>query len=385
MIKAREGSVIVIPVNAFDTKAPVAVEVREFYKYSDMVADGLTTLSDGRQLVSGGMIYLSAKVDGKEVLVKSGKEIRVFIPNITTADSMEIFEGVKNAGIDRVDNGDLSMQSKINWQLTKVRIDSPVLKMFIRAIDLKDDRIEDRTTYHGKTKAVFFRATESVYSKDELQVILQKKYGDYYDKIRVRKQWERNLLFQKVDEVEEEYGDVVYNSFGVGDTAELLPISIKIYKLNPIDTVYKIVRWINTGYREVRKTIFPSTMLSGIGEKYSIGLNKLGWINCDRFYNYAGKKSDFVIDLKDSSFNYVSYLVFENFKSIMQADERGNYSVFQNVPMGEPVKIITIGVRDGKTVTAVKSTITSGSILSDLSFESVSATELKSAFSKIDK
>jgi hypothetical protein len=383
IIKCKEGSVLIIPSHAFNTKDSVIFEVKEFYNYGDMVANGLTTMSDNQQLITGGMIYLSAKVKGKEITVNPEKEIRVFIPNLTAKDSMQIFEGVKKMDGDTVANN-LSIQNNINWKLTRYRIDSPVLKMFIRAIDLKDDQVA-YTTYNGKTKAVFYRAIQSVYSKEELKIILQKKYGEYYDKIRVRKQWERNLLFKKVESTEEEFYQVAYNSYGVGDTAELLPFTIKINKLEPIDTVYKIIRWINTGYIDVRRPNFPPNTLANIGEKYSIGLNKLGWINCDRFFKYPGKKTDFVVDLKDSSFNYITYLVFENFKSIMQSSERGNYAVFSDVPVGEPVKVISIGIRNGKTMAVVKNTITGNSILNDLQFESTTSSELKYTLSKLEK
>ncbi len=379
----NEGSVVFIPANSFDTKDSVVFEVKEFYKYADMVANGLTTMSDNRQLVTGGMLYICAKVKGREVLINPGKEIRVFIPDLTPKDSMEIFEGVTKNTVDTIASN-LAQQSKINWQLTRVRIDSPVLKMFIRAIDLKDDNIH-YTVYNGKTKAVFYRSTKSVYSKDELKAVLQKKYGDYYDKIRVRRLWKRDLLFQKIDAVEEEYYHLVYNSYGVGDTAELLPLTIKINKLEPIDTVYKVVQWVNKGFKDMRQPNFPANTLTNIGEKYSIGINKLGWINCDRFFKYPGKTGVFIVDLKDSSFNYMTFMVFENFKSIMQAGVNGNYAIFDNVPVGEPVKIISVGIKDGQTVSVVKNTVITEGIYKDLSFEPTSALDFKYALGKIEK
>jgi hypothetical protein len=387
-IKCNEGSVLFIPANTFNVKDSILFEVKEFYNYADMVANGLTTMSDNKQLITGGMLYLSAKVNGKEVTVNPNKEIRVFIPNLTPKDSMEIFEGVtsvsNNKGGDTIATGSMK-QNKINWQLTRYSIDSPVLKMFIRAIDLKDDKINYTVLPSGKTKAVFYRSRKSIYSKDELKVMLEKKYGNYYDKIRVKKQWDRNLLFKKIEEEEEEYYGVAYNSYGVGDTAELLPMTIKINKLDPIDTLFEVVRWVNKGYKEVKRPNFPANTLKSIGEKYSIGINKLGWINCDKFYAYPAKKSEFVIDLKDSAFNYLTFLVFDNFKSIMQAGENGNYAVFSNVPVGEPVKIISVGIKDGQTVSVVKSTVIREGIFKDLSFENTSAADFKYALNKIEQ
>jgi hypothetical protein len=385
-IKAAEGTVFFIPMGSFNTKDSVIFEVKEYYKYSDMVANGLTTMADDKQLISGGMLSLTATVNGKEVTMNPSQEIRIFIPNLTAKDSMEIFEGKKRETIDsNFKEGGMIAQNNINWQLSKVRIDSAVLKMFIRAIDLKDDNIQYTTTYNNKTKAVFRRAIASSFSKSELLVMLRKKYGDYYDKIRIHNQWKRDLLFRSNESLEEEYYHLAYNSWGVGDTAELLPSTIRIYKLTPIDTVYKVLKWINKGYVTTNRPLLSANTLNLIGEKYSIGINKLGWINCDRFYNYAGRKSNVTVDLKDSAYLYITYMVFEKYKSIMQGYENGNMVIFPNIPMGEPLKIISIGIKNGKTIAAMKNTITSTNIMTDLPFEQTSTKEFKASLVDLDK
>jgi hypothetical protein len=386
IIKAAEGTVFFIPMGSFNTKDSVVFEVKEYYKYSDMVANGLTTMADDKQLISGGMLSLTATVKGKEVAMNPSKEIRVFIHNLTAKDSMEIFEGKKRDTKDsNFKEGGMIARNNINWQLSKVRIDSAVLKMFIRAIDLKDDNIQYTTTYNNKTKAVFRRAIASSFSKSELLVMLRKKYGDYYDKIRVHNQWKRDLLFRSRETEEEEYYHLAYNSWGVGDTAELLPSTIRIYKLTPIDTVYKVWKWINKGYVTTNRPLLSANTLNLIGEKYSIGINKLGWINCDRFYNYAGRKSDITVNLEDSAYSYITYMVFEKYKSIMQGYENGNMVIFPNIPMGEPVKIISIGIKNGKTIAAMKNTITSTNIISDLPFEQTSSKDFKTSLVDLDK
>jgi hypothetical protein len=386
-IKAAEGTVFFIPMNSFNTKDSVVFEVKEYYKYSDMVANGLTTMADDKQLISGGMLSLAATVKGKEVTLNPAKEIRVFIPNLTANDSMEIFEGKKKEiENSNLKNSGLIAQNNINWQLSKVRIDSAVLKMFIRAIDLKDDVIEYTTNYYNnKTKAVFHRAINSSLSKSELLVMLRKKYGIYYDKIKVHNQWKRDLLFRNREPLEEEYYNLAYNSFGVGDTAELLPSTIRVYKLTPIDTVFKVWKWINKGYVTTNRPLFSPNTLSLIGEKYSIGINRLGWINCDRFHNYKGKKSTVSVDLGDSAHLYVTYMVFEKMKIIVKGYENGKTAIFPNIPMDKPVKIISIGVKNGKTVAAVRSMITNNSIVSDLPFKQTSSSDFKTSLNALDQ
>jgi hypothetical protein len=386
-IRAAEGTVFFIPMNCFDTKDSVVFEVKEYYKYSDMVANGLTTMADDKQLISGGMLSLSASVKGKEISLNPTKEIRVFIPNLTAKDSMEIFEGKKKETQDfNLQKNTVIAKNNINWQLTKVSIDSPVLRMFIRAIDLKDDEIEYTTTYNrNKNKAVFRRAITSSYSKSELLVMLRKKYGDYYDKIRIHNLWKRDLLF-RVKEIPNEYIDFApYDSWGVGDTALLSPSTVRIYRLEPIDTVYKVWGWITKGYVTTNRPLFSPNVLSMIGEKYSIGIGKLGWINCDRFYNYKGKKSNINVALKDSAHLFVTYMVFEKLKILVQGYENGKTAVFPNIPMGEPVRIISIGVKNGKIVTAMKSMITSNSFVTDLPFEQASSLEFKETLKTLDK
>ena len=385
IISGKEGTTIFIPANSFSGGDTVVFELKEFYKYSDMIKEGLTTTSDDKQLISGGMFFLSAKINGKEVQVNPNKEIKVFIPNLSSKDSMQIFEGVENGKKDF--HNESVKSSIINWNLTKISIDSPVIKMFIRAIDLRDENISIGSWISTKNwsvnKAIFTRSKKSALSKEELKQILQKKYGDYYDKIIVRNQWKRNLLFKVTEDMEdEEYYKAVYNSWGVGDTSVFLPSTVRIYKLTPIDSVFRVVRTVHKGYKDGR--YFSTSSLSQIGEKYSINLNKLGWINCDKFYNYKGKKADFSIDLKDSSHNYVTYLIFDKFKSIMEGFQTGNISTFYNIPIGEPVKILCVGIKDGKPVSAFKNTVSSMNMLNDLDFKETSTNDLKNTISNFD-
>jgi hypothetical protein len=384
-IKAAEGTVFFIPMNSFNTKDSVVFEVKEYYKYSDMVANGLTTMADDKQLISGGMLSLAATVKGKEVALNPAKEIRVFIPNLTANDSMEIFEGTKKEiENSNLKNSGLIAQNNINWQLSKVRIDSAVVSMYLRAIDLTDDEIRYSTNYYsGKTKAVFYKAKKSTISKSELLRVIKNRYGNYYDKIRVRNFSSFAFYFLNDYDILRTTPDE--DHVGIGDTTEFTSRMIKFYKLKTIDTVYRVTNWINKGYVTTNRPVFSPNTLSLIGEKYSIGINKLGWINCDRFYNYKGKKSSITVDLKDSAHLYVTYMVFEKLKIIVQGYENGKMAMFSNIPIGEPVKIISIGIKDGNSIAAVKSIVTSTNMVSDLPFRKTSSADFITSLKDLDK
>ena len=389
VLVAREGTVVFLPAGSFATNDSIRFEIREFYSYAEMVANGLSTLSDGRQLVTGGMLHLVAKRKGQETAINPQRPLRVFIPGITAADSMQIFSG-KKGGSGQVDYTNAQPEwtgGDLNWELTKVSIDSPVYKMFIRALDLRDDAIE-YTTYHGgeKVKAVFRRSPESPYSKEELMVMLKKKYGDYYDKIKIRSIWKRDLLFRKrsVND-DEEYYRVVYNSSGIGDTSVFLPGTVRIYRLTPIDTVYRVCYWAHLGYREMKVPVFSRAIVSAIGEKYSIALDKLGWINCDRFYQSNQPKTDYAVDVSDDANNYVAYMVFDKIKSVLGSSRAGNRLIFTNIPASEPVRIMVMGARNGKPVSALINTNTSRNLLDIPVFEAAAADDIRSSLDQLNR
>lgn len=386
-IRAREGTVVFIPANSFNCNGKIKLSLGEYYQYADMVANQLQTVSDGQQLVSGGMFNIRG-MDEKNTMVKirPGNSIKLFVPGITQKDSMSVFLG--NKGDETIRNEERGLPA--NWQLTSLSIDSPVSKMFIRAIDLRDNNLyQPFVSYANANKAIFIRSRESVYSRKELKALLEKKYGDVYSKIRIKNQWERNLLGKKVsDGIDEEWSDRVFNSHGVGDTAALTPLSIRIYKLQPIDTVYKIVSWIHKG--TTRLTPMPQLtpkLTAAIGEKYNIQLNQLGWINCDRFYKTRGTRNDYVVDLKDSSYSYYTVLVFDRMKSIMPGNQQaGTTVVFPGIPAKEPFTIISIGINSkGQAVYAMKKGPFNSSFISNLPFEPATATSVKTSLSKLDR
>ena len=49
------------------------IAVREYYKYEDIIAAKLTTTFNGEQLITGGMLHISAEQDGKPVTIDAEK------------------------------------------------------------------------------------------------------------------------------------------------------------------------------------------------------------------------------------------------------------------------------------------------------------------------
>jgi len=106
----KEGTKITIPAYAFETldgkkvTGEIKIELKEFYKISDMIAAGLTTAADSDQLETGGMIYIEATSGGQKLKLTSGALMEIVFKNKTVSDSMGLFTGEEE-------------NNKINWKL----------------------------------------------------------------------------------------------------------------------------------------------------------------------------------------------------------------------------------------------------------------------------
>src|SRR5262249_4384159 len=74
---------------------------------------------------------------------------------------------------------------------------------------------------------------------------------------------------------------------------------------------------------------------------------RLGWINCDRFWDNETEKTDLVVTITDRN-DACAYITFKDFKSIMEGTRTNGTFVFRNVPIGTKVNLIGVSYKDGK-------------------------------------
>jgi hypothetical protein len=88
----------------------------------------------------------------------------------------------------------------------------------------------------------------------------------------------------------------------------------------------------------------------------AIELNKLGWINCDRF-NDEAEKTDLKLTFSSSENiqSAVVLLIFKDINSVMKnyyvSSPQSNSSLFANIPVGQKVKLIGISLKNLETYT----------------------------------
>ncbi|MCC5945388.1 MAG: hypothetical protein JJT94_10655 [Bernardetiaceae bacterium] len=116
-ISCKEGTRITIPPLAFvyadgspvAAGTPVSVEVREYYKKSDIILCGLATHADNQILESGGMIYIEATAEGQKVQLAPSKNIEIAMPKQNTKVESE-------EGMQTFVSNNASHQPATNWQ-----------------------------------------------------------------------------------------------------------------------------------------------------------------------------------------------------------------------------------------------------------------------------
>jgi mono/diheme cytochrome c family protein len=118
-IKGVRGGEFKIPAGAFEGTEPVTIEVKEIYAPIEILASGLTTESNGELLESGGMFYINAKRNGRELELL--KPIDGSIPTEYINDSMKLFKGevMDDGNVNWVEPQELKLDSSANDECIK--------------------------------------------------------------------------------------------------------------------------------------------------------------------------------------------------------------------------------------------------------------------------
>lgn len=102
-LKGKSGTTLFIPKNTFvdekgnSVRGQVNIQYKEALTTADMVIANLTTISDGKFLQSGGMIFITATSNNNKLEITSDKYIGVIMPTDTVISGMKIFNGIKDS------------------------------------------------------------------------------------------------------------------------------------------------------------------------------------------------------------------------------------------------------------------------------------------------
>ena len=393
LLHGKDGTTLFIPAGTFNSTKPVRLLMKEYYSYQDIITNKLSTCSDGRQLVTGGMLHLLAFAEGNEVGLRPGRTLRWYVPDTSAAmQGMQLFTGqVRNEdGVSGNEEGMFagSMEG-LNWVAQERLFARDDFRPMARVLDLRNEPYHTRNSSKGLVG--YFRiAQESELNRAELKQALTDKYG--YARVVLKREKDRHRLtrFRRLFGGKDQW----VKKEGLGDSAWVDLNEARIYRLAASDTSKPTNRttpryalWAGNMPRAqaAADTMASPAFMASLEKRFSVEVSALGWINCDRFYNDNREKIPYYVDLGDTAANYYTILVFDRIKSMMTGAVAGNRVLFTNVPKGETARVISVGIKDGKAVAAMEKVALSTTPFTGLQFEETSPASFREQAAMTDK
>ncbi len=99
IIRGEKGTILFIPKAAFEGVAVNAIvdfRLKEAYSVSDIISENLSTMSGDKLLQTGGMIYIDAKYNGKDLTLEKTMNV-AFSSKESNQVGMQLFSGVRDS------------------------------------------------------------------------------------------------------------------------------------------------------------------------------------------------------------------------------------------------------------------------------------------------
>ena len=109
---------------------------------------------------------------------------------------------------------------------------------------------------------------------------------------------------------------------------------------------------------------------------YIFSATKLGWINCDFFWEVTDEKIDYYVKCNVKLKANIN-IVFKQAKSIMRGIPEGDKIVFRNAPINQEIKIVAIAFEGNKPLMAVTNTKTGKRIFDKLTYKPFTLNDLE--------
>ena len=321
----------------------VKIQVAEYYEVPEMIDANLSTQSGNGILETGGMLYMQAWFKDKECAIKNNSSIEMHFRNITQSDSMHVFTG------NETGHG-------INWELMDDSDES-----LIEESEEIFTIVENMPTFLGGDISAF-----NNYVSSRLSYPIIAKENGIQGKVVVSFIIDELGLIQNPKIVRSVHPSLDYEVLQTissmprwtPGTQRGRPVSVQMtvpfnFVLDgglPIDENNRI-----TTISEFDTLVQNDSVIQKYDEtnafisEFYLRTNKLGWINCDKFYRYPNK-SDIKILVETVYESY--FAIFNRNRSIMRPNsfnDKSKIRGFTNIPSNQIALIIGIKVVNEET------------------------------------
>lgn len=355
LIRCSGGTVIQISKNTFEQNGKslrnqtVIINVREVFKKSEMILENLTTQSGDRLLETGGMLHITASLNGKEVKIKLEKPITIFMPSKKNPKDFKIFDGHRNP-----------KDSSMNWRATDITMWTQSMGNLCLCYKMicENRFIEPCPFFFCKIQKFFTGLFKSKSAAGNLNPEPFPENCQYL--LNLLKELGITDLEGTMDEVLKP----LYEKYNVQNYPEL-QLALENERLEKIQLKIKDE---SVSFEDYQYYIFKR--------------QDLGWINCDAFWNYSEEQLTNLKVYLQPSKNIDVKLVFKNRNAILGSNSSGPY-YFENIPMNEMAHVVAIKQAKGKVFLFIKEINTSTKSVK-VEWEELSFEELQKKLSILD-
>ena len=409
-IFGAQGTRVFIGAETFEfsdgtlAKDSIKIELKEFYKKSDIVLSSLSTESDGKILETRGMINIQASVNGEKLSIKTDKRIVIHFPkkkydynkkmNLFYADETATDSSAVNWKIDTVSlvKRTLKLGSFGWWHpsvndstgydfIPKDYIDTTYnwnpLDFYVKAYDFTDNTKKEIETTLNKNDYPDFVSWNDYGVQCEMGISTE----GYITNIKIK----TNISKSAKQEVIKFLKNLPQLEAGTNKNGEIIERrGLLFIQGGNIVPLYQTKKEYITSF-DSKYSKFENKSIKNVDdaelEYYIFSVANLGWINCDIFI-----ESDDNIDLiakTTVSSNTKLKMVFNEFDGVLNSNIiNGNYT-FSKVPKGQEVTIIGIQNNNGKIMVAFKEMKIIDEKIGDLTFKEMTLPDLKDNLDKI--
>lgn len=398
-IIGNEGTKISFKANTFDipNKEKIKIELKEFYKRSDLALSNLTTITNDEKLLeTGGMVFLEATVKNKKVHLKKESNYTIEFPYENKKEGMLLFEGVENS-------------NTIVWEKLNTSQVEPIVVEEINSNSTNNQPIdfdvativEDMPQFKGGVNQLYLYLNNNlVYPKAALRMGIS---GTVYVNFTVAKDGslENVNVIKEVDPLLDREAvrvvksmpnwipgkqkgkavKVSYNlpvSFKLADgdkVSKYPPEKIKQYK----DSVQAIRKAEVENLLEEDPTDYSKSNNINKISTYVFANSTFGWINCDRFLSASTINQKFKSN--DLEFYNVK-IILHNYKSQLVTFNKNGFSSIK-VPGNQKITVFAIKYENDLPFVCLQEIITSTQI-QELQFEQLTKEKLQYCLTTID-
>ena len=381
----------------------INIELKEFYKKSDIVLAELSTESNGKLLETAGMINVKAFVNGREIEIRPDKRIVVHFPkerysykkmNLFYADNSATDTSVTNWNIDTINLIKRTLKlGSFGWQYPSQN-DSTEYNFtpnnfvdtgyFWNPIDfyVKSYNFSEKTIKEiEKTKNINNRKNFSDWNDYgvECEMFISTKGYIKSPKVltHLSSRGKREILkflrnLPQLEPGKNKHGEIIERKgYLFIESGSIIPL---------YETDEEYAKSFDEKYSK-----FENSPIKIIDEAeinyYIFSVGKLGWINCDRFIEFEDK-IDLIVNIDESPDNKLK-LVFNEIDGVLKPKVKEGKYIFNQVPVGQKATIIGIKNTDNKLLTAIEEITISEKPIKDLKYSEITLSELRKKLDEI--